>query len=373
MKIGFVFDDSLDRTDGVQQYLLTLGVWLQSQGHEVHYLVGETNRTDLKNVHSLSKNLQVKFNKNRLTIPKSANKKQIKDLLAKERFDVIHVQMPYSPLLSGRIIDALPSKTRLVGTFHIVPYSKLQKLGSRLLGKIEQRRLKRFDAMVSVSEAAQHFAKKYFKAETEVLPNVIDLTRFKVVPKKRILNSQITIVFLGRLVERKGADRLIRAVSHIPAPTTDNVLVKIGGKGPLEPKLRQLTKDLKVEHKVQFEGFVAEESKADFLASGDIAVFPSSGGESFGIILLEAMATGASAVLAHPNEGYSEVMSGSESALIQTSDVEEFARVLAELITDANKRNAMIKEQSKIVRKYDVNIIGPRLLSIYKDKKLANN
>ena len=67
MKIGFVLDDSLDKSDGVQQYVLTLGHWLHSQGHEVHYLVGQTERTDIQNVHSLSKNVRAKFNQNRMS------------------------------------------------------------------------------------------------------------------------------------------------------------------------------------------------------------------------------------------------------------------------------------------------------------------
>ena len=69
MKIGLVFDDSLDSTDGVAQYVLALGDWLDDQGHEVHYLVGETHRTDLPNLHSLSRNVRVTFNGNKLGMP----------------------------------------------------------------------------------------------------------------------------------------------------------------------------------------------------------------------------------------------------------------------------------------------------------------
>ena len=105
MKIALVLDDSLDKPDGVQQYVLTLGSWLTSQKHEVHYLVGATSRKDIPNVHSLSANMRVRFNKNRASMPMIANRKAIRALTEKEKFDVLHVQMPYSPLLAGKIID----------------------------------------------------------------------------------------------------------------------------------------------------------------------------------------------------------------------------------------------------------------------------
>ncbi len=94
LKIGFVLDDSLDSTDGVQQYMLTMGRWLQKKGHEVHYLVGHTRRPDIANIHSLSRNITVRFNQNRMSIPLGASRRHIKQVLMREQFDVLHVQMP---------------------------------------------------------------------------------------------------------------------------------------------------------------------------------------------------------------------------------------------------------------------------------------
>lgn len=113
MKIGFVLDDSLDKTDGVQQYIITLGSWLAKQGHNVHYLVGETHRDDIPNIHSLSKNIAVRFNKNRMSMPLKADKSKIVKLLNDEQFDIIHVQMPYSPLMAGFVVSNVSQKRRL--------------------------------------------------------------------------------------------------------------------------------------------------------------------------------------------------------------------------------------------------------------------
>jgi phosphatidylinositol alpha-mannosyltransferase len=157
LTIGFVLDDSLDSTDGVQQYVLTLGVWLTEQGHTVHYLVGETKRTDVPNIHSLSRNVRVKFNQNRLSIPRFAPKSALRQLFQEVDFDVLHVQMPYSPMLAARVIALAPAKTAVVGTFHILPAGGLQASASRLLGVIERKSLRRFSSIVSVSEPARQF------------------------------------------------------------------------------------------------------------------------------------------------------------------------------------------------------------------------
>jgi Glycosyltransferase Family 4 len=123
MKIGFVLDDTLDSTDGVQQYVLTLGKWLKDQGHDVHYLVGATKRRDIPDVHSLSRNMSVRFNGNQMSMPLPAKKFEITALLSTEKFDVLHVQVPYSPLLAHRVIMAAPPQTAIIGTFHIAPNS----------------------------------------------------------------------------------------------------------------------------------------------------------------------------------------------------------------------------------------------------------
>jgi len=76
-KIAFVFDDSLDQPNGVQQYVLTVGRYLAEQGHSVHYIVGETKRTDLPNLHSMGRNIKVRFNQNRMSIPLPVSRKRI--------------------------------------------------------------------------------------------------------------------------------------------------------------------------------------------------------------------------------------------------------------------------------------------------------
>jgi phosphatidyl-myo-inositol alpha-mannosyltransferase len=377
MKIGFVLDDSLDKFDGVQQYVLTLGHWFHSQGHQVHYLVGQTERTDVANVHSLSRNVQARFNQNRMSTPLPASKTAIKKLLDAEEFDILHVQLPYSPLLAARIIYTASPKTAIAGTFHIIPFSKFEALAAATLGLVLKRNLKRFDAIYSVSEPARKFAKQAFRIDSKVVPNVVALSHYKTAkPYKRYEDNTITIVFLGRLVERKGCMHLLEALHQLHSQhKLDRVRVLICGKGPLLPKLEAYVKAKHLGHVVHFTGFVDEDTKAKYLASADIAVFPSTGGESFGIVLIEAMAAGARVVLGGNNTGYRSVLGDKPEQLVTPSDAKAFAKTLHHFIASNRARMQAYKWQQEHVKNYDVRTVGNHLLREYDSmiaKRLKN-
>lgn len=367
LKIGLVLDDSLDKTDGVQQYVVTLGQWLQREGHEVHYLVGHTERTDLPRIHSLSRNVQVHFNQNRMSTPLPVSRRKIRELLEREPFDVLHVQMPYSPFLAGRIVRYAPRDTVLVGTFHILPFSGFESLATRLLGLNQRRRLKKFDQVVSVSEPAARFARKSFRLKTKVLPNAVPISRFQAGKKMRKYNDgKLNIVYLGRLVERKGAMFLLETVKKLhELNLVHNARVIIAGKGPLESSLKEFVQKHRLGKVVQFFGYVSEKDKPDLLASADIAVFPSTGGESFGIVLVEAMAAGADVVIAGKNPGYASVMRERPKQLVKPADTEAFVRTLKYFLIHTKARAAARSWQKTKVLDYDVRVVGGRLLQIY--------
>lgn len=367
MKIGFVIDDTLDKPDGVQQYVLTLGTWLSSTGHEVHYLAGQSARTDVPNVHSLSRNLHVRFNQNRLSIPRSSNKQAIRQLLEREQFDVLHVQMPYSPMMAGRIVALAPKHTAIIGTFHIVPFSFIERFGGMLLGVWQWRNLKRIDSVVSVSTPAKRFARSAMRLNSQVLPNVIDLKLYKTGQKlPKYDDGKINIVFLGRLVERKGAMQLLRAIAILhDKKQLDNVRVLICGRGPLENQLKTFVQDNHLGAHVRFEGFIDEAKKPDYLASAHIAVFPSLGGESFGIVLIEAMAAGSQTVLGGNNVGYRSVLGSESDQLIDPLNSDAFAKKLHHLIVNSQSRRRTASWQHRHVERYDVARVGEQLLDIY--------
>ena len=367
LKVGLVFDDSLDKPDGVQQFVLMLGEWLAHEGHDVHYLVGQTVRTDLPQLHSLSKNVKVRFNQNRMAIPLPAAKGPIRALLAREQFDVLHVQVPYSPALAARIIAAAGTQTAVVGTFHIAPHSRLVSIANHLLGTVLKRTLRRFDAMTATSAPAQDFARKTFRIPSQIVPLPVRLDQFYEAEPLPSLVTGTNIVFLGRLVERKGCQYLLRAIAllkkrqQLPADTH----VYICGKGPLESQLKQYAHAQQLDGVVTFVGFISEADKPRYLAGADIAVYPSTGGESFGIVLLEAMAAGRGAVLGGNNPGYASVLAPHPESLFDPHNTASLATRLHTLLTNDARRAVYRAWQRDYVQQFDVPEVGKQFVNIY--------
>lgn len=110
-RIAFVFDDTLDVLDGVQQHIVTLGKELARRGHDVHYLVGQTEHSPVPNTHAMSRNVMVRANGNRMRIPLPASRRLIARTLAEGGFDILHVQAPYSPFMAGRVLEAASPDT----------------------------------------------------------------------------------------------------------------------------------------------------------------------------------------------------------------------------------------------------------------------
>lgn len=375
LKIGLVLDDGLDKPDGVQQYILAIGEWLRGQGHDVHYLVGETSRTDIVGAHSLSRNMVVRFNGNRGTMPLPTRRATLKKFLNHHQFDILHVQVPYSPFMAHRLIKSAGYKTAVVGSFHIAPNSGIVTLATTALGVWLRSSLKRFDTMLSVSPAAREFAMATFKINSTISPNVIDYPRFHdAKPFKKYDDEVVTILFLGRLVARKGCHLLLEAVAKLAEqPDLPKFRVVICGKGHLEASLRQYVAQQGIEDKIEFTGFVTEEDKPSYYASADISVFPSSGGESFGIVLLEAMASGRAAVLGGDNPGYRSVLLPQPELLFDPRDANALAIKLAMYVRDTDDRKRLAAWGETYTKNFDVELVGKQLQDIYNKALLKRN
>ena len=371
LTVGLVIDDSLDRPDGVQQHVLTLGEWLSAQGHTVHYLTSTTVRTDRPRMHSLAKNLRLRFNGNRLGVPLPAPAAGITTLLDDVDFDVLHVNMPYSPLLAGRVVSRARAGTTVVGTFHILPWTWLTRWGARGLGLVQRRQLRRFSRVIAVSTPAAAFAAEALRVEPVVIGNPVDVTRFTRARDAELARWEpsdadpVRVVFLGRLVERKGAGELLRAVARARSLTQVPVEVVVGGTGPLREELETYVASAGLEG-VSFIGFVDEDDKAALLAGADVVALPSTGGESFGISVVEALAASRGVVLAGDNPGYRTVMEGLEDQLVDATDTETFAALLARYVDDAAVRTAESARQVEHAGRFDVDVIGAQVVEVYR-------
>jgi len=369
LRIGLAYDDSLDRVGGIAQYLTTLGSSLARRGHRVTYLVGESRMDSLGGVpvHSLSRNVAVRFNGNRLSIPAVGDREAIDTLLAENDFDVLHVQMPYSPIVAGRLIRGVDEATAVVGTFHVASDRRLPKLGAVALARATARSLRRFDRIVSVSPVAAEFARATFGVTGPVVPNMVDLEAMRVDSAALApVRGEPRIVFVGSLVPRKGVLPLLRAFEVLRASHRKATLT-IAGDGPLRSRLERRVSRAGLAPAVDFLGTVSEADKARLLAGADIACFPSLFGESFGVVLLEAMAVGAGVVVGGRNPGHRAVLDAREESLVDPRDTAAFAARLEQLADDPDLRLSIRRSQRRIVARYDVDRVTDAVLAIYRD------
>jgi phosphatidylinositol alpha-mannosyltransferase len=368
-KIGIILDTSLDTNEGVPQYVACIGEWLRGRGYDTHYLVGQTEKRQLANIHSLSRNITVQFNGNKTTIPLPTSKRRLRRFMAQNDFDILYVQTPHHPLMAQRLITAAKPGTAVAGLFHILPYGRLSKYGTKALGIWLKPSLGRFDKMMAVSQAAADFEKWSFGLKAEVMPNVFDYDSFKnAKPLSQYKDETKTILFLGRLVPRKGCQTLLEAVARLSRETDlPKFRVVICGRGGLEAKLRNFIKENGIENLVEFAGYISEADKPRYYASADISVFPSSGGESFGIVLLEAMAGGHAAVLAGDNPGYRSVMHEQPELLFSPKDSALLAQKLRDMLVDSKQRQVYAKWGSKYTKNFDVELVGKKLETVFNE------
>lgn len=364
LSVGLLFDDTLDSNDGVAQQVKRLGEWLNDNGHNVLYLCGETkiNAWHGSPVISLSKNIKVKFNGNIIRIPLWSRKQVLKEVLDEHKIDVIHVTMPYSPLMAQRVIRLANRRNiPVIATFHILPSGMVSRIGTRLLGLIQHYSLKTLSHVTAVSAGAADFLKSSFGLESKVIPNMIEISKFKANSTANVPNR---IVFLGRLVPRKGCKELIKAFSLVRDNLPDSELI-IASDGPQRQALERLVYNLNLGDKVKFLGFIDESKKASLLSSASVACFPSLYGESFGVVLVEAMAAGSGLVLGGDNPGYRSVLGAKPALLVDPRNPNEFAKRLVRFLSDEILVSSLHNWQTKEVSKYDVDKVAPQVLETY--------
>lgn len=368
LTIGFVFDDTLDALDGVQQHITTIGTELARRGHDVHYLVGETHHSPVPQTVSLARNVMVSFNGNRMRIPLPVRKREIRAALAHNNYDILHIQAPYSPLFGGRVLKCAPQSTGVVATYHIAPIDRRARYGGRALGLVNAHSHRRVDEVIAVSQVAAQYAQFTAHTHGTIIANPVNVEKFATAAHRATRDAAHPhIVFLGRLVPRKGAQLLLDALDYgerhgmFPMP---GLHVTIAGDGPLMDDCVQRAARLRTP--VQFVGTV-DEGKADLLASADVAVFPAIGGETFGIVLPEAIASGAGVTLAGDNPGYRWTMRGDEDALFSVGP--DHARVLAERITraltDAPWARRLHAREEALLDRYNVQAVTDEVEQVY--------
>jgi len=259
----------------------------------------------------------------------------VDELLEREKFDLLHFHEPWVPILSRQIL--MRSDVRHIATFHArLPETMMTRTIERVVTPYTKSILKYLDARTAVSEAAATYVRTLTDDPITIIPNGIDLGKYKVQSKEHKVKSTRDILYIGRLEKRKGVKYLLRAFEAFAINHPDARLT-IAGDGPDRAKLELFARDLSVKN-VKFIGYVSEQKKSQLFQTADLMCSPALFGESFGIVLLEAMAAGVP-VVAGDNPGYASVMTGrGRLSLVNPKDTDEFARRLELLLYDSELR-----------------------------------
>ena len=338
MKIGLVTPYVYPLPGGVNQHVRYLYENLRLRGHDVRIITSShgLQRASEGDVIRIGKGFSMPVNGSVGTVTLSPRfVSQVRAMLEREQFDLLHFHEPFVPFLSPIILRLSTSVN--IATFHAYGgFSPSYEFGSKVM-KGEAARL---HGRIAVSAAARHFIDRFFPGDYKVIPNGVDIPRFAgAVPVARWQDGTPNVLFVGRHEPRKGLLDLLKAHRILRKTGYGNRLLVVGS-GPQEREARRYvaTRGLQA---VEFLGRVSDAEKAQLFRTADVFTSPATGGESFGIVLLEAMAAGAP-IVASDIHGYKGVVRrGREGLLVPPHEPKELAQAIGRLLSDPALRASM--------------------------------
>ncbi|HSW98923.1 MAG TPA: glycosyltransferase family 4 protein [Candidatus Saccharimonadales bacterium] len=365
MKIGLVCPYSVSKNGGVQEIVRAQQRELLGRGHDCYIITPRPQDYDGEpGDHVIFIGAGNEFNSpTHTTFQISASVSDtIHRMLDEEQFDVLHFHEPWIPMLGLQILSR--SNTVNVATFHAaLPETMVGRTTGRVISPYAKSMLKYIDSFTAVSDAAAEYVCKLTDAPVAIIPNAIDQTLY--VPPKAFHDKRKhkTILFIGRPEGRKGVKYLLHTFKVLQAKDPTLSLV-IAGDGNEREKMEQLASDLELQN-VQFLGFVSVEEKVRLLQTSDLFCSPALFGESFGIVLLEAMGTGLVTV-AGDNPGYAAVMQGLGAlSLVDPKHIAEFARRIDLLLHETDLRKLWRSWAAAEMPKYSYKQIVDQYMEVY--------
>jgi phosphatidylinositol alpha-mannosyltransferase len=364
MRIGLVCPYSWDVPGGVQAHVRDLAEHLISEGHEVSVLAPADDDAALPPyVVAAGRAVPVPYNGSvaRLAFgPVSV--RRVRRWLREGEFDVLHVHEPSSPSLS--LIACWTAVGPMVGTFHqSMERSRVMAAGAAIL----QTALEKLSARIAVSAAARQTLVDHLGGEAILIPNgvhVAGFTEAAAAPRVPGRSGEgRALGFLGRLDEpRKGLPVLLDAFPQILDQVPD-VRLMLAGPGDADDVLDALPASAR--SRVEVLGRVTEAEKVRMLRDVDVYVAPNTGGESFGIVLLEAMAAD-TAILASDLDAFVRVLDDAEAGeVFPVGDSEALAKQAVVLLDDEHRRDALRAHGREVVQRYDWVTVGRDIIAVY--------
>lgn len=366
LKIGIVCPYSWDTPGGVQNHIRDLAEYLIAAGHHVSVLAPAIDDTKLPDyVVNAGKPISIPYNGAVARIlfgPVAFSR--VRQWISQGDFDLLHLHEPAIPSIS--LLACWAAEGPMVGTFHAA--AKRQKI-IFAIGPILEPAIEKLSARIAVSEAARLTLTDHLDTDAIVIPNGIYASRYhNGTPQEKWQGN--TIGFIGRFEEpRKGLSILLEALPVIARFAPD---VKVFVAGPGDSTEVEKSIDPQLRHRFEFLGKISEQDKANFLSSVGIYVAPNTGGESFGIILAEALAGGA-CVVASDIPAFDDLLGHGEfGALFKSEDSTDLAKVVIDLLRDEKKRVDLAIAGRSRGKSFDWEFIAQQVYSVYEMSIVAS-
>lgn len=368
MKIGIVCPYDIDRGGGVQEHVIAQAAELQTRGYDVAILTPKPHKQVTPNVGKTriiyvgsSTNVKTPI-KTSLEIGFSYKKDELDDILASEKFDLLHIHEPEVPMLGAQIVAK--ANCPVIATFHAIhPETPMGRSIETFRIPWSKSIFSRLTALTAVSDAAAGFVRERTGRQVHIIPNGIDLTKYSYQPQPHA-PAQKTILYIGRLEKRKGVIYLLKAYAGLVG-SRDDISLVLAGDGDQRDSLEEYVKAHKIP-RVSFLGFISEKKKLQLLHEAALFCSPALYGESFGIVLLEAMASG-TVTVAGDNVGYAGVLNGTgRLSLVSPKQINEFARRLDVMLDDDGVRQTWLDWAQKSVQQYDYPKVVDKYEAVYK-------
>ena len=362
MKIGLVTPYVYPLPGGVNDHVGHLYEALRARGHDVRILTAShgLQRSSEGDVIRIGKGFSVPANGSMGTLTVSPRyRSQIQAVLDREQFDLLHFHEPFVPLLA--LFTLRESRSVNIATFHAYAgYAPGYQLGGKMLGPVARN----LHGRIAVSAAARHFADRYLPGDYKVIPNGVDLRRFAhAVPVARWQDGRPNILFVGRLEPRKGLLPLLKAYRILRKSGCDCRLLVVGS-GPQEREARRYVMTRRLPD-VEFLGRVSDGDKVQLFKTADVYASPATGRESFGIVLLEAMASG-TAIVCSDIHGYKGVVKrGDQALLVPPGESRPLAEAILRLLADPDLRERMGRSGLERVVEFGWERVAARVEAYY--------
>lgn len=351
---------------GVNEHISQLDRALRAMGHETTVIApssGGAAPTPVANLIVAGRVVRVPTNGSvaRITLSLGLSSR-VKRILREHRFDVVHVHEPFMPLLPLLVLRH--SESVNVATFHAYSGNELGYRHGRIVLRWFFSQL---HARIAVSETARSYVAHNLPAEYEIIPNGVDLDRFRnAEPIADLVDGVPNILFVGRLEDRKGFRYLLRAYAELRRDGLAARLVVVGAHGPAQRRhYERVAAGLGVPE-VVFAGYASPAQLPRYYRSADLVCAPSLGGESFGVVLAEAMAAG-KAIVASRIAGYREVVDhGVEGLLVPPRDTAALAEALRRVLVDRDLRRDLGSRGQAKASRFAWPLVATRILDCYK-------